>query len=129
MTGHPRIRLLAVAIGALEAFAVIAYALSLLVFAFTSQTQGSTGSDVAGPILALVMLALGALLGAVTWAVWRAHAAARTPFLLAQAFVLVAAWSLVSGDGLTLKVAGALTIVLAVVAAVSVLMADQDPAA
>jgi hypothetical protein len=121
--------LLAVAIGALEAFAVIAYALSLLVFAFTSQTQGSTGSDVAGPILALVMLALGALLGAVTWAVWRAHAAARTPFLLAQAFVLVAAWSLVSGDGLTLKVAGALTIVLAVVAAVSVLMADQDPAA
>ena len=127
MPGRLPVRSLAVAIGALEAFAVMAYALSLLVFSVTSPTEGSTGSDVAGPVLALVILALGALLAVVTWAVWRGQPAARTPFILAQAFVLVAASSLITGDSPGLKAAGALAVLLAVVATISVVMAGQDP--
>ena len=109
----------AVIVGALEALLLIGYALSILVFeVFGGTTQGISGStDLAPLALVVLIVVLGLLAALVTWSAWNRKAAARTPFFLMQAFVVVGAWTLATGDVGWAKVLGIAVIVLAVAAA------------
>ena len=109
----------AVIVGALEALLLIGYALSILVFeVFGGTTQGISGATELAPLaLVVLILVLGLLAALVTWSAWNRKAAARTPFFLMQAFVVVGAWTLATGDVGWAKVLGIAVIVLAVAAA------------
>ena len=109
----------AVIVGALEALLLIWYALSILVFeVLGGTTQGISGSTDSAPLaLVVLIVVLGLLAALVTWSVWNHRAAARTPFFLMQAFVVVGAWTLATGDEGWVKLLGIAVIVLAVAAA------------
>ena len=91
---------LAGAIGVVQTIALAAYAVMIIGFEMSSSTSGIQGSDLAPSILIAMYLLFAALLAFVTFALVDGRSAARTPFLLAQAFGVVIAQTLWAGDGL-----------------------------
>jgi hypothetical protein len=71
---RPRVLTIAVGIGAVEAIALTLYGVSIAIFEQTSETSGISGS--------------GAVL-LVTWMLAGGRRAARTPFVMVQAFAIV----------------------------------------
>lgn len=113
----PRSVRVAGVIGLLQTVGLAAYAISIIAFEFTDSTSGVQGSDLAPGVLVLLYFVFAALIGFVTYAFVTGHAAARTPFLLIQAFGIVIAEPLFAGDGTT-GIAVAI-VALSVVAAVA----------
>lgn len=118
-------RKLAVVIGIVEALLLIGYAFSIAVFSRVGSTSGVTGAtDLAVPILVGLLLLFGGLVGLVTWGLWSGHGAARTPFMLAQAFTVVAAWTLATGGEAWERGLGVALIAAAVVAVAGAVRAE-----
>ena len=90
---------LAGVIGALEAIGFGAYALSIIGFELTSSTSGIQGSDLAPSVLIGLFIVFSVLIAIVTFFLMSARLGARTPFLLIQAFGIVIAQTLFTGDG------------------------------
>jgi len=102
------------AVAASEALMLLGYGVSIVVFEVVGTTSGISGtSDLAGPVLAGLLVVFAALVGAVSWGVWNRRSSARTPYVVAQAFALVVGWTLASGDGVTPRVLGAALLVVA----------------
>lgn len=90
---------LAGVIGALESIGFGAYALSIIGFELTSTTSGIQGSDLAPSVLIALFIIFSVLIAAITYFLMSARVAARTPYLLTQAFGIVIAQLLITGDG------------------------------
>ena len=102
------------AVGASEALGLLGYGASIVVFEVVSTTSGISGTtDLAGPVLAGLLVVFGALVGTVSWGAWNRRSSARTPYVVAQAFALVVGWTLASGDGAIPRALGAVLLVLA----------------
>ena len=102
------------AVGASEALMLLGYGASIIVFEVVSTTSGISGTtDLAGPVLAGLLMVFGALVGTVSWAAWNRRSSARTPYVVAQAFALVVGWTLASGDGAATRALGAALLVIA----------------
>ena len=102
------------AVGASEALMLLGYGASIIVFEVVSTTSGISGTtDLAGPVLAGLLMVFGALVGTVSWAAWNRRSSARTPYVVAQAFALVVGWTLASGDGTAPRALGAALLVIA----------------
>jgi len=120
-------RLVAIVIGALEALLLVAYAVSIAVFELVGTTSGIAGrTELAAPILIVLIAVFGVLIGIVTRAVWQRRSAARTPFLLTQAFGVVAAWTLTDGTDGWVRILGYAVLALAVVAFVCLIARSSE---
>lgn len=99
-TPRPRSITAAVAIGALEALGLTAYGVSIIAFERGSTTTGISGSgaDLAPAVLIALFIVFAGLVLLVTGMVRGGRRAARTPFLLVQAFALVIAQPLLSAS-------------------------------
>jgi hypothetical protein len=105
-------------VGLVELAVLAVYAASLAVFAVVGKTSGVAGrSEVADPVLVVLLLVFVVLVGLVLRALWRRRAAARVPFLLLQLFTVVAAWPLATGGLAWERVLGIVLVVGAAVAA------------
>lgn len=111
---RPRPILMAGAVGVIEALSLVAYGLSIVVYESVGETTGITGSgaDLAPAVLIGIFAVFAALVLLVTWLLYSGRRAARTPFILAQAFAVVVAQPLVSAA--STRVLGALVLALAV---------------
>ena len=118
---RPVTLLIALAIGAAEALALLAYGISIISSSLISGSSGSQGSDVSPWILLAAYVAFALLIALVVRGLWRGSAVSRTPFLLAQAFAIVVAQTLVAGSEPFEKVLGWSCIVLALAGAVCIL--------
>ncbi|TAK70775.1 MAG: hypothetical protein EPO13_02665 [Actinomycetota bacterium] len=120
---RPRSLLIATAATALEAVALLLYAVLLAVqglFWGTTTTDISSGP---GLVVELVVYAaLGVGLAVVARGLWARRGWARSPALLAQLFVLVVAVPLLRSPDAVPRVAGAVAAVVAAAGAVAVLM-------
>ena len=101
----------AVGLAIAETVALVAYAIAIAIAARNSSgaTVTATGWEVA------VYLAFAALLGVLSVGLLRRSPLARTPFLVAQAFVLIVGWTVFSGDGTVTKTLGAIIAAVGVV--------------
>lgn len=101
----------AVGLAIAETVALVVYAIAIAIAARDSRgaTMTATGWEVA------VYLAFAVLLGVLTFGLMRRSALARTPFLVAQAFVLIVGWTVFSGDGTVTKTLGALIALVGIV--------------
>lgn len=84
-------------IGVVEFLGLLGYAMTIVLSSLLHGTSGATGSDVSPWVLLVTYCAFAALVGLIWRGLWRGSAAARTPFLLAQAFAIVIAQPLTSG--------------------------------
>ena len=108
----------AAAVGALEALLLIGYGISVAVFPLVGRTSGvSEGADVAGPVLAVILVVFGVLVALVVRGLLHRRAAARVPFFLVQAFTVIGAWPLASGGLAWERVLGIGLVVLAAASA------------
>lgn len=88
----------AAAVGALEALLLVGYGISVAVFPLVGRTSGvSEGAEVAGPVLAAILIVFGVLVALVVRGLLHRRAAARVPFFLVQAFTVIGAWPLATG--------------------------------
>lgn len=106
---------LAIVLTAAEAAGLVVYAVAIGVAARNSRgsTVTATGWEIA------IYLAFAALLGLVCWGLIRRSALARTPFLLAQAFVAIVGWTVFVGDGAVTKTVGAVVLAVGLVGLVT----------
>lgn len=97
------------------------YALSIVVFESRDETTGisGAGADLAPAVLIGLFVVFAALVLLVTWLLVRGRRAARTPFVLTQAFSVVVAQPLISASAT--RSAGVAVLVLAVLATISAL--------
>lgn len=109
------------AVAAIEFLGLLSYGISIAYSAITNGSSGATGSDVSPWVLTASYLLFAALVGAMLRALLRGSKAARTPFLLAQAFAIVVAEPLLSGGEAFERVLGWLLVGLAAVGAISIL--------
>jgi hypothetical protein len=88
---RPRPVTIAGGIGVIEAICLVLYGISIVAFEQTSQTSGISGSgaDLAPAILVALFAVFAALVLLVTWMLSRGRRAARTPFVMVQAFAIV----------------------------------------
>jgi hypothetical protein len=100
----------AVAVAALEAVALAAYAVVIGVAAL--QTPDSIA---AGPVVVVIFLLFAAGVGLCARGLWRRNRAARTPFGVAQLFGLVTGYTLMQGDGTATHVTGITVLAVSVV--------------
>lgn len=108
----------AAAVGALEALLLVGYGLSVAVFPLVGRTSGvSEGADVAGPVLAAILIVFGVLVALVVRGLLHRRAAARVPFFLVQAFTVIGAWPLATGALAWERVLGIGLVVLAAASA------------
>ena len=114
---------LAGALGFLQAIGLAAYAVSIIGFELSGSTSGIHGSDLAPGVLVTVYFLFAVMIAAVTYLLLQQRRAARTPFLLIQAFGLVIAQPLVSGAN-TLVVG--IVIIVTSVAAAALCLAPQS---
>jgi hypothetical protein len=96
-TKGEKMLLAALAIGTFQMAGLVGYALSILVSANTTGTQGTTGSDVSPTFLSLIYISFAGLIGLILRGLIRRNGSARTPFLLVQGFSFVVAQALISG--------------------------------
>lgn len=106
---------LAIGLTAAEVAGLVVYAVAIGVAARDSRgsTVTATGWEIA------IYLAFAGLLGLVCWGLIRRSALARTPFLLAQAFVAIIGWTVLVGDGALTKTVGALVLTVGLVGLVT----------
>lgn len=95
-------RLVALCICGLEVVALIGYIVA--VWLASRHSRGSSGKATLVEIL--IYLAFAVLIALIGRGILRRRPLARTPFLLAQLFVLVVGYTLVVGDGAAVKIAG-----------------------
>lgn len=107
-------------LGTVEAIGLAAYGISIIGFELGGSTTGMQGSDLAPGVLVVLYFVFAALIALVTFALLQTKLGARTPFLLIQAFAVVIAQPLVSGEG-TIAI-GVVIICCAVAAAVACLL-------
>ena len=88
---RPRVLTIAVGIGVVEAIALTLYGISIAIFERTSETSGISGSgaDLAPTILISLLAVFAGLVLLVTWMLAAGRRAARTPFVMVQAFAIV----------------------------------------
>lgn len=106
---------LAIGLTAAEVAGLVVYAVAIGAAARDSRgsTVTATGWEIA------IYLAFAGLLGLVCWGLIRRSALARTPFLLAQAFVAIIGWTVLVGDGALTKTVGALVLTVGLVGLVT----------
>jgi len=93
-TGRPAALLVAIAIAAVEALAVLAYAAGIALSGFANP------DSVAAPGVEVVIYVIFAVgIGLVVKGLLQGRRWARTPFVVVQLFGLVTGWTLVQGDG------------------------------
>lgn len=91
-------------VAAIEAVALAVYCVVLAVTA-----TNSSGATESAPIVEISIFAIFALgIGLVARGMLRGRTTARPPFMLTQLFVLITAYTVWAGDGMTVKVVGAL---------------------
>lgn len=96
-------RKIAVACGAIEALAVFGYGFSILI------TGTLIHSQVGSPLVQFIIYSIfAAALGGIVRGLTLHQNWARTPYYLIQIFVVIAGYTLISGDGATVKLIGAL---------------------
>lgn len=83
-------------IAAVEAVAIVVFAIALGVASFNTRGTNTGASPVAEVIIYL-LFAVG--MGLIARGLWRRNRLARTPMVLAQVFGLVSAWLFFEGDG------------------------------
>jgi hypothetical protein len=92
--GRPATLVVVLAIAALEALAVLAYAAGIALSGFANP------DSVAAPAVEVVIYLLFAIgIGLVVKGLWQRRRWARTPFIVVQLFGLVTGWTLLQGDG------------------------------
>lgn len=107
---RPRPLLAAVGIAAVEAVAVLAYAVAIGISALTNP-----GSIAAPPVEIALYLIFAAGIGACGVGLWRRRSVARTPFGVVQLFGLVVGYTLLQGDGDDVHRVGYAVLAMAVV--------------
>lgn len=100
----------AVVVAALEALALLVYAVSLAVAAVQNP-----GSISAGPVVVAIFAIFAVGVGLCARGLWRGSRAARTPFAVVQLFGLVTGYTLVQGDGTATHAAGWAVLAVSVV--------------
>lgn len=95
---RPRSITAAVVVGLIEALALVLYGISIVVYEQGGDTTGISGSgaDLAPVVLIGLFLVFAALVLLVTWLLSKGRRAARTPFLMVQAFAIVVAQPLIA---------------------------------
>ncbi len=113
---RPRVLTIAIGIGVLEAIALTLYGVSIAIFERTSETSGISGSgaDLAPAILITLLVIFAGLVLLVTWMLAGGRRAARTPFVMVQAFAIVVGQSLAAAA--PTRIAGIAVIAAAVLA-------------
>ncbi len=101
-------RKVAVGIGLVEAVSLIAYAMSVIVNA--NKVHSTVGAPT---ILAGIFTIFGLLMLLMVYGVNKGKAWARTPFMMAQLFAGIVAYTLVSGTGTEAKLTGIAVLLLA----------------
>ena len=92
----------AAVVAAVEAAGLVVYCIALAVAALNSQ-----GATVSAPVVEIIIyLIFAAGIGLIARGMSAARSAARPPYLLAQIFVLIVAYTLFVGDGSTVKAFG-----------------------
>jgi hypothetical protein len=92
----------AAGVAAIEAAGLVVYCIALAVAALNSQ-----GATVSAPVVEIIIyLIFAAGIGLIARGMGAARSAARPPYLLAQVFVLIVAYTLFVGDGSTVKAFG-----------------------
>lgn len=86
-------------LGTVEAVGLAAYGISIVGYELSGSTTGMQGSDLAPGVLVALYFIFAALIAVVTFALLQTKRGARTPFLLIQAFAVVIAQPLISGEG------------------------------
>jgi len=115
--------LLCAAVAALEALAVLAYTIGILV------SGAQNPSSIAAPFVEVViylLFVLGIVL--VARGLWQRRRWARTPFIVVQLFGLVIAYTLLSGDGDGIHVLGVVVGLISVAGIVAVFMPSTSAA-
>jgi len=116
-----------VVVATLEAILLIGYAASIGVFELFGSTRGIGGRTDLAPMVLIGLLAVfGFLVALIARALWERRAAARTPFVLLQAFTVVAAWPLATGEDGWLRVLGIALLLAAAASAVGVMAASGE---
>lgn len=107
-------RLVALALTGLEAVALVGYSVAIAVAARSSRGSSvrATGVEIA------IYVAFAVLLGLLARGLARRSPMARTPFLVAQLFVLVVGYTVFAGDGTATTVVGAVILVVGAVGTV-----------
>lgn len=119
---RPRVITVAGAVGAVQAAALIAYAGSILVFERGGATEGiaGTGANLQPVVLVALFLVFAALVLIATAMLARGRRAARTPFIMVQAFAVVVAQPLL--DETSTRVLGLFVLASAVLGVVMALL-------
>lgn len=114
--GRPSTLIVAVVIAALEALAVLAYAVGIALSGIANPTS------VAAPVVEVVIyLIFAGGVGLVVRGLWQRKRWSRTPFVVVQLFGLVTGWTLVQGDGDSTHVLGYVVLAVSVVGLVCAL--------
>lgn len=102
---------IAVVLVAVETLALVGYAVAIGIASRNSRGSSvtATGWEIA------TYLAFAILLGLICFGLLRQSAMARTPFLMAQVFIGIVGYTVFSGDGTGVKVAGVLLLMAAAV--------------
>ena len=109
------------AIALVETVGVTAYAVSIVLSYVQNGSSGTTGSDVSPWFLFIVYLGFAALIALVARGLWRGSGAARTPYLVTQAFAIVVAQPLISGAEVFERVLGWALVAIALAGSISIL--------
>ena len=117
-------------VGVLETAALLVYAASIVGFEFVGETSGIVASDasLAVPVLVAVLVVFGVLDRGHHAGLWRGRAIARTPFVVVQAFAVVAAWPVATGGPTWERVLGLVLVVAAVVAGLAAMSPSASEA-
>lgn len=105
-------------LGWLEAAALVAFAVSIVWNA--QQVHSTVGKPLAE---AVIYVLFATMFATATWFLQRGSSAARTPFGLLQAFVVIAGYTFLSGTGTAVKTLG---VVVAIVGAVGFIALLRD---
>ena len=120
---RPATLLVAIAIAAVEALAVLAYAAGIALSGFANP------DSVAAPAVEVVIYLIFAVgIGLVVKGLLQNKRWARTPFVVVQLFGLVTGWTLVQGDGDSTHLLGWAVIVVSIVGLVCALAAPTGEA-
>ncbi|MEN9741237.1 MAG: hypothetical protein RIR66_193 [Actinomycetota bacterium] len=114
-------RKLSYAVALLESFALVSYAISIIVSA--TQVDSKVGSPIVETIIYLIF---AGLIFACGQGVNKAKDWARTPYLLSQAFGLIVAYTLLAGTEVTYKVIGLLIGIVSIAGIFGLLKAKRE---
>ncbi len=127
MAGRPVAVIVCTAVATLEALALVVMSAGLAFASFN--TEGSRNS--AAPIVEIIIyLAFAVALFFIARGIARGNSMARSPFVVAQVFALVVAWTLFQGDGFWVNSTGALVALVALIGlggAVAAIRGEQQP--